>query len=336
MTTPFILPRRSVLLGGLSLLALAGCGKESPPGQTAGGSGTAVAGNAGLRVGTYRGQYQEFFKDAGVDQFPYPVDYSYFAGGNLIAEAINGGSIDLGSMSEIPPIFIASANAPMRLVATIKGEVTSQVVLVPENSAIQSVADLKGKRIGYVRATTSHYILLRLLQEAGISLGDITPVALSPQDGLAAFGRGDLDAWIIYGVQGSQARLTYKARVLTDGRGRLSGNYVFAASTTALADEAKRKAIADFLHRFSQAQIWADQNPDAWASLLEKATGVSADIFLLQHRERDRAYALEKVGPEAIQSQQQVADAFADAGLIPARIDVSKLWDDRLNGLLKG
>ncbi|WP_210163296.1 ABC transporter substrate-binding protein [Niveispirillum irakense] len=303
MTAAFILPRRSLLLGGLSLLALAGCGKEAPPSQKASSAG-ADAGAASLRIGTYRGQYQEFFGEAGVGQFPYGVSYSYFAGGNLIAEAINGGSIDLGSMSEIPPIFIASANAPMRLVATIKGEVTSQVVLVPEKSAIQTVADLKGKRIGYVRATTSHYILLRLLQEAGIGWGDITPVALSPQDGLAAFGRGDLDAWIIYGVQGSQARLTYKARVLTDGRGRLSGNYVFAASTTALADEGKRKAIADFLHRVTRAYAWADQNPEAWAARLSKETGVAPEIFLLQHRERDRPYELAKVEPEAIQSQQ--------------------------------
>lgn len=335
MTAAFILPRRSLLLGGLSLLALAGCGKETPPQQTA-ASGSPAADATALRIGTYRGQYQEFFSEAGVAQFPYGVSYSYFAGGNLIAEAINGGSIDIGSMSEIPPIFIASANAPMRLVATIKGEVTSQVVLVPEKSAIQTVADLKGKRIGYVRATTSHYILLRLLQEAGIGWDDITPVALSPQDGLAAFGRGDLDAWIIYGVQGSQARLTYKARVLTDGRGRLSGNYVFAASTSALADEGKRKAIADFLRRVTRAYQWADQNPDAWAARLSKETGVAPEIFLLQHRERDRPYELAKVEPEAIQSQQQVADAFADAGLIPAKIDVAKLWDDRLNGLLAG
>lgn len=335
MTASFVLPRRSVLLGGLSLLALAGCGKESAQNEKTAGGGADAAASA-LRIGTYRGQYQEFFKEAGVDQFPYGVSYSYFAGGNLIAEAINAGSIDIGSMSEIPPIFIASANAPMRLVATMKGEVTSQVVLVPENSAIRTVADLKGKRIGYIRATTSHYILLRLLQEAGIGWGDITPMALSPQDGLAAFGRGDLDAWIVYGVQGSQARLAYKARVLTDGRGRLSGNYVFAASTTALADEGKRKAIADFLHRVTRAYQWADQNPEAWAARLSKETGVAAEIFLLQYRERDRPYELAKVEPDAIQSQQQVADAFADASLIPAKIDVAKLWDDRLNGLLAG
>jgi sulfonate transport system substrate-binding protein len=334
MTMPIILSRRSVLLGGLSMLALAGCGKDA----TSGGATVNEGSNGSklnLRVGTYRGQYQEFFKDAGVDQFPYDINYSYFAGGNLIAEAINGGSIDVGSMSEIPPIFTATTNAKMRLVATMKSEVTSQVVLVPEKSAIQTVADLKGKRIGYVRATTSHYILLRLLQEAGIGWADITPVALTPQDGLAAFGRGDLDAWIIYGVQGSQARLTFKARVLTDGRGRLSGNYVIAASTVALADEGTRNAIADYLYRVNKAVQWQGNNPDASAALLEKITGVSAEIFLLQHRERDRATELVKVGPEAIQSQQQVADAFADAGLIPAKVDVSTLWDDRLNGLLR-
>lgn len=326
MIPPSLLPRRSLLLGGVALLGLSACGEKS-------GDRQATPGTV-LRVGTYRGNFQAFIKDAGQDQFHYGVTYADFAGGNLITEAINGGSIDVGSMSEIPPIFIASADVPLRLVATLKGEVTSQVVLVPEKSAIQSVADLKGKRIGYVRATTSHYILIRLLDEAGIGWGDITPVALTPQDGLAAFGRGDLDAWIIYGIQGSQARVTYKARVLTDGRGRLSGNYVYAASTAALADEGKRQAIADLLLRIGRTYDWAARNPEAWAARLQAETGVSSEIFLLQQRERDREYAVAPVDDEAIQSQQKVADAFTKAGLIANRVDISKLWDDRLKDLL--
>ncbi len=49
------------------------------------------------------------------------------------------------------------ANTPLRLVAVLKGDVNNQVMLVPKGSAIKDVGELKGKRIGYVRSTTSHY-----------------------------------------------------------------------------------------------------------------------------------------------------------------------------------
>ncbi len=122
----------------------------------------------------------------------------------------------------------------------LQGDVNNQVVLVPKDSPAKTFADLKGKRIGYVKATTSHYILLRLLNEAGPKWTDVKPVALTPQDGLAAFSSGAVDAWIIYGVIVQQARRA-GARVLRTALGILSGNYVVAASVKALDDDVRRR-----------------------------------------------------------------------------------------------
>jgi hypothetical protein len=150
-------------------------------------------------------------------------------------------------MSEIPPIFVAASKPAMRLIAVLKGDVNSQVVLIPHDSQITRPAQLKGKKVGYVRATTAHYLLLKLLEENGLGFADIAPVALSPQDGRAAFERGSLDAWVSYGVQATAVRATVGARVLTTGLGRLSGDYLYAASPSALNDPLRRAAIADYL-----------------------------------------------------------------------------------------
>ena len=172
-----ILSRRHLLAGGLSvagLSTLAACspGKSAKPGSLA---------DLTLRAATYRGNPEAFFTQAGVADTPYKIARSEFAGGNLIVEAINAGALDVGGMSEIPPIFIAGAPGNQaRIVAVLQGDVNNQVVLVPQDSKAQAFADLKGKRIGYVKATTSHYILLRLLDEAGLKWTDIKPVALSP------------------------------------------------------------------------------------------------------------------------------------------------------------
>ena len=105
-----------------------------------------------LRVGGYKGGVQTLFAAAGLTDTPYRITYSELGAGNLIGEAINARALDVGSMSEIPPIFVAGKAPLLRLVAVQKGDVNSQVTLVPEGSPIRSPADLKGKRIGFVKA----------------------------------------------------------------------------------------------------------------------------------------------------------------------------------------
>jgi sulfonate transport system substrate-binding protein len=309
--------RRAVLAGAASLAACAPRGSPS----------SVVT----LRVGTYKGGVQTLLPAAGLADTLYKIAYSEFGSGNLIAEAISARALDLGSMSEIPPIFVVGKAPLLKLVAVQRADVNAQVVLVPGASTIRSGADLKGQRVGYVKATTAHYFLIRLLAESGLTFADIQPIALSPQDGLAAFGRGALDAWVIYGAQGNIARSRLNARVLTTGSGRLSGNYVHAALSEALDDPARRSAIVDYLGRLRRAYVWADQNPDLWARTQSKVTGVPVEIYLQQHRERSAPTTIVPVDAAAIASQQQVADVFAKAGVIPATVDVRPLWTEVLN-----
>lgn len=322
--------RRYLLAGGLSLAglsALAACspGKSAKPGSLE---------DTTLRAATYRGNLETFFQAAGVAETPYKLDKSEFASGNLIAEAINAGALDVGGMSEIPPIFVAGAPGnQVRIVAVLQGDVNNQVVLVPKDSKAQAFAALKGKRVGYVKATTSHYILLRLLDEAGLTWADIKPVALSPQDGLAAFSSGAVDAWIIYGVIVQQARQA-GARVLRTAKGILSGNYLIAAARAALDDDLKRQALGDYLGRYAKVADWVNADGARWAKVRGEATGVPAELYLREFQERSGPTRLIRISEAAIASQQEVADAFAAAGLIPAKVDVRPLWDDRLNSAL--
>jgi sulfonate transport system substrate-binding protein len=324
-----ILSRRHLLAGGLSVAGfstLAACSpKSAQPGSLE---------DLTLRAATYRGNLDAFFQQAGVADTPYKVAKSEFVGGNLIVEAINAGALDVGGMSEIPPIFVAEAPGnQVRIVAVLQGDVNNQVVLTPKDSTAQSFADLKGKRIGYVKATTSHYILLRLLEEAGLKWTDIKPIALSPQDGLAAFSSGAIDAWVIYGVIVQQARAA-GARVLRTALGILSGNYLVAAAKSALDDPLKRQALGDYLGRYAKVAQWTNADDARWAQARSAATGVPAALYLREFKERSAPTRLLKISDAAIASQQGVADAFATAGLIPGKVDVRPLWDDRLSGAL--
>jgi sulfonate transport system substrate-binding protein len=304
--------RREILAGTVALAACSpkGPGLERP-----------------LRVATYRGNVETYLRAAGLRLPAFPIARSQFASGNLITEAIDGGAIDLGSMSDIPPIFAATRATSVRLVAVLEADVANQLVLVPKTSPITTLAGLKGKRIGYVRATTSHYILLKILDEAGLTLADITPIALAPQDGRAAFTRGDLDAWIIFGVVGFQAMVETGARVLANGVGRLTGNYVYAAAREALADPARRAAIAAYLRLVRDTWGWTETHPHQATALVAEATGVPEAIYAAMRAGRSTPPKLTPPTPGAIAGQQQVADRFLAARLIPAQVDVSSLWE---------
>lgn len=287
--------------------------------------------NVTLRVAKYKGGWDLLLKLAKQDSFPYKVEFKEFTAGNLIVQAINANAIDVGSGSEIPPIFGIQSNAAVKVIASNRGPTIGQTLLVPKNSPARTVADLKGKRVGYVRATTSHYFLIKMLEEKGLSFKDINAVALSIPDGLSAFRRGDLDAWATYGYAIQQAKKD-GARELKSAKNILSGNFLIFAAPSAIADQNKKAAIGDFVCRLKKAQNWREANAknlETWSNAYAQAIGVDVKLVLNDAKEglRQRRSQIVPVSKEAIASQQKVADTFAQTGVIPSKVNVAPLWD---------
>ncbi|WP_368039777.1 ABC transporter substrate-binding protein [Sphingomonas bacterium] len=329
MTDDPILSRRLMLLGATAsaALALAGCGKR-PAGQ-----------DAVLRASvTGHGETDArlIFKSAGIKPAGFSVTYAEFQSGQMVIEALNGGSLDLGGMSEIPPVFaLASAIQSFKQIAVFHGDVNNQVVLVPRGSRIETLAQLKGKRVGYVRATTSQYYLIRMLQSVGLDWSDIEPVALNVSDGASAFSNGALDAWAIYGFPIQRAVATEGARILKTALGFLSGNYIVSAHVDALADAARAKIIGDYLRLLKRGFGWTASHQGEWAGIVARDIGVPPAYVADQFKRQSDVFSLRPVTAEAIASQQGVADLFAERKLIPHKVDVRTLWDDRYNAIIE-
>lgn len=302
------------------------------------GGGTATS-ELALRLsitGRGEGDARLLFKSAAIEPEGFRLEYSEFQSGQQVVEALNGGSLDLGGMSEIPPIFAAASNIhSFRQIAVQHGDVNNQVVLVPRGSRIQSLADLKGKRVAYVRATTSQYFLIKMLESVGLSWADITPVAVGVSDGAAAFSRGSVDAWAIYGFPIQRALATEGARILKTALGFLSGNYIVSAHVDALAEPAKAKIIGDYLTLLRRAYAWAAAHQDQWADIIAKDIGVPRAYVRDQFARRSASYELRPVTDAAIASQEEVASVFAKAGQLQGKVDIRALWDDRFNPVIE-
>ncbi len=125
------------------------------------------------------------------------IKWIEFTSGPPLLEAMSTGSVDFGSVGDTPPIFAQAANANIVYVAG--SQITNgQGILVPANSPIRTIADLKGKRIGFAKGTSAHNVLIATLEKAGLTYEDITPVYLSPPDAGPAFANGSIEAWAIW------------------------------------------------------------------------------------------------------------------------------------------
>ncbi|MET0284547.1 MAG: ABC transporter substrate-binding protein [Polyangiales bacterium] len=318
---------RRAWLGGTCALALSACSKREEPARKV----------PTLRVGTMKGGAELILSAAGIVPQGLKLHFDEFTSGHLAVEAFNAGALDFGAVSEIPPVFAAASSVQsFRQIAVLQGDVNNQVVLVPKGSKIESLADLKGKKVGFVRATTSQYFLIQMLKSVGLSWGDIEPIALGVPDGAAAFSQGALDAWAVYGYAIQRAVANDGARVLKTALGILSGNYLAIAHVDALADPARRTAIGEYLRCYQRGFAWEEQHSAEWARALSKEIGVAQPMVEDQLAHRSSPWRLRPVNQATIRSQQAVADTFFDAGLIPRRVDVQPLWDDRFNAVLQG
>lgn len=333
----------SIMLSLVTLLIAAGCSNEANNQATGTGTSNAAASpkthsEVSIRVGqTGWGNLEQGLKAAGVDDTPYKVNYSVFQGGNLILEAMAANQLDFGITSEIPPIFASQAanGGGFKVIAVQQGNTLNQEVVIPAGSPIKSITDLKGKKVAFVKNTTAHYFLLKLLEEAGLTWNDIEAVELTTADGLSPLISGKVDALASYGNAIISAHQN-QATTLASAKDILSGSFLVAASDTALADEEQKKALADYLNRIDQFNEWARTHREEWARIIADNTHQPLDQALQTYTdgESQRPSRIVAISEAAIASEQDVADTFQKAGIFDKTIDVSSFWSDALNGQL--
>lgn len=325
MTFPFSLSRRSalgILAGGL---IGGGARAETRPGADLDLNGTT------LRVAYYKGGWRQLLQAAGEENTPYKVEWKELNNGVLHIEALNGDALDLGSGSEIPAMFAARQNAKVRFIAVTHEDLNTQVTVAAKDAPIHSIADLKGKRVGYVRATTAHYFLAKQLEEVGLSLSDIEAINLTPSDGYSAFASGKLDAWAIYGYNGQLAIAKQGARLLKTGVGYLSGNFPIYANPKAVDDPLRHAALTDLLLRIQRAYAFANKNFPVYAAAQVAETHLPVEDILDQFAHRSTDFSLAGVTPDVPETHQKVADTFLKLGVLDARAEVVKFWDTSFN-----
>jgi len=261
-----------------------------------------------------KGTLEDKLKAAG-----YKVVWTEFPSGPPLLEALNVGAIDFGNTGEAPPIFAQAAGAPIQYVAYEPPAPKGEAILVPKDSKLTSVADLRGKKIALNKGSNVHYLLVKALEKAGVKYSEVEPVFLAPADARAAFERGAVDAWVIWDPFQAAAEAATGARTLADGTGVVS-NYQFYFSSKKFLES--DSGIVDLvLAELREVDDWAKGDIHAVANQLAPAIGLPVDVVEVALKRQ--SYGIKPITDSVIADQQQVADTFFALGLLPKQIKIS-------------
>lgn len=258
--------------------------------------------------------------DAALAPLGVKTQWFEFTSGLPVLEALNVGSIDLSAdVADTVPLFAQAAGAKLTYVAQETPSPEAQAILVPKDSPIRSVADLKGKKVAVSKAAGAHYLLLKSLDKAGLKWKDIEPAYLQPADGRAAFERGAVDAWVVWEPFVAAVQKAKDARVAADGRYADVGyrRYYLASASYAARRADVLNAVVAELRKTGQ---WAKHSPDEAAALLSPVFGLDAATVALSNTRR--SLDVRPVDDKALAEQQKIADAFTAENLLPKKIVV--------------
>lgn len=318
---------RAALALGAALLPLTGCNSHSHsagPGGTASGTVLRIGYQKGgsLNLLRLQGNLEKRLAKQGVT-----VQWLNFPAGPQLMEGLGANSIDIGSTGDIPPIFAQEAGVPMVYVANMpssRSDGEGQAIIVPSNSPIHSVNDLKGKKVAFQKGSSAHYFIVQALNEAGLKYSDIQPTFLSPPDAQTAFSTGSIDAWAIWDPFLSIAETHTAARIIRDSAGLpTSGGFYLATRTFAVQHPELVKIL---LEEAKASGDWAQTHPHAAAVIL--APNVGLDVATLEkiiHNGYTTSYL--PINAPVIALQQKEADTFYEIGILPKAIVIK---DDTL------
>jgi sulfonate transport system substrate-binding protein len=248
------------------------------------------------------------------------VKWVEFQFGPPMLEAMGAGAVDLGSVGDTPPIFAQAGGSDLVYVAATPS--SQHAVLVPQDSPIKTLADLKGKRVAFGKGSSAHNVAIKALAIGGLSLKDVVPTYLSPADATAAFNGGQVDAWVVWDPYFSIAQQHYKARVIADTSDRrlASASYYLARREFATAHPAVLAAVLDEIGKVTR---WSGEHRDELAALAAEATSIDAKTWSNAFVRADFTFG--PVTPAQVAQQQQLADTFQSLGIIPRKINVADI-----------
>lgn len=206
------------------------------------------------------------------------VSWVFSQGSNRSLEYLNSAGVDFASSASLSAVLARANGSPIKSVYVYsRAEWTALVVR--KDSPLNSVSDLKGKKIAATKGTDPYLFTLRALQQAKLSKDDVELLHLQHPDGRVALEKGDVDAWAGLDPHMAASEIQAGSRLLY--RNKDFNSYGVISVTERYAKE-HPDAIRTVIGAYEKAREWSLKHPDEFAQLLATESGLPLDVAKLQ------------------------------------------------------
>ncbi len=256
---------------------------------------------------------------------PYKVTFARFTYGPPLVQAAASGDIDLGVVGDVPPITGAAKEYGFSVVGIahyINTTIPNEDIIVPKGSPVQTLSQLKGKKIAVPEGSSAHGLLLLALKSVGLTPSDVQIDFLSPAAGATAFASGKVDAWSIWNPQVSLA-VQQGARIVAKGLPPIDQTSAYYVAPNRDLTGPRRAAFKDLFERLAAEFTWADKHPAEFAQAISQEDTISlADAKAVVP---GNEFYIAPVTATDVQAEQALASAFLQAGQIKTAVNIARI-----------
>jgi taurine transport system substrate-binding protein len=195
----------------------------------------------------------------------YKINWKQFGGGGEVIKAMASGAVQIGEVGSAGVAAAVSRGEPFELFWILDDIGDAEALVAKNGSGINSVKDLKGKKIAMPFNSTTHFHTMVALEQAGVDPKDVQILNMRPPEVRAAWQRGDIQATYIWDPVLSEVKKDGKV-IITSGK--LSADTGKATFDGYIVNKDWAKQNHDFMVKFVKVLAAADEkyraNKDKW------------------------------------------------------------------------
>lgn len=273
-----------------------------------------------LLIAKEKGWFEEAFKKDGIK-----VKWVEFQSGPPQFEGLAADKLDFSQVGNSPVISGQAAGIDFKEIGLSQDGLKANGILVNKDSGIQSLQELKGKKIAVAKGSSGFDFLYKALDKAGLSADDVTIIQLQPDEAVSAFENKSVDAWSIWEPYLSIETLQHGAEMLANGESTDLYSPGFTLVRTGFSKE-HPDGVVRFLKVFNKAVTWQKEHKDEDVSLYAKIKNL--DPSVVRNVLNNTEPLNEPINDDIVKAQQETADFQYQTKAIQKKIDVKDVVDN--------
>lgn len=246
------------------------------------------------------------------------VEWVFSAGSNKANESLRAGAVDIGSTAGSAALLARANGSPIKVIDIYSQPEWSALVTTPETD-ITTVEDLKGKKVAATKGTDPYFFLVQALDEAGLSLDDVTVENVQHADGRTALENGSVDAWagldpIMAAAEANGGELFYR-NLDFNTYGFLNADEQFLEDSPEVA-----QTVVDV---YAYARAWALEHEDETVGILAEEANIDEETARIT-LERTHLDIDPVPGQEQLDVLTRIGPTFVEIGDVSSQDEVDE------------